>query len=128
MLDWLNWRKKNPMISSELEPATLLLVAGSKVWKRRSVLIQNRQSPYLIPWLPHIFEHFTFPFLQNITLSSFHQCVNWKFIFICIYTAPVIQWSEFLATDPEVRVRFPVLPEFLSSLFGTGSTQPREYN
>jgi hypothetical protein len=26
-------------------------------------------------------------------------------------TAPVVQWSEFLATDPEVRVRFPALPE-----------------
>jgi hypothetical protein len=23
----------------------------------------------------------------------------------------VVQWSEFLATDPEVRVRFPALPE-----------------
>jgi hypothetical protein len=35
--------------------------------------------------------------------------------------------SGFLATDPEVRVRFPVLPDFLrSSGSGTGSTQPRE--
>jgi hypothetical protein len=33
------------------------------------------------------------------------------------------------ATDPEVRVRFPVLPDFLrSSGSETGSTQPREYN
>jgi hypothetical protein len=37
--------------------------------------------------------------------------------------------SEFLATDPEVRVRFPAQPDFLrSSGSGTGSTQPREYN
>jgi hypothetical protein len=36
--------------------------------------------------------------------------------------------SEFRATDPEVRVRFPALPDFLSSESGTGSTQPREYN
>jgi hypothetical protein len=36
---------------------------------------------------------------------------------------------EFLATDPEVRVRFPALPDFLrSNGSGTGSTQPREYN
>jgi hypothetical protein len=36
---------------------------------------------------------------------------------------------EFLATDPEVRVRFPALPDFLrSSGSETGSTQPREYN
>jgi hypothetical protein len=35
----------------------------------------------------------------------------------------------FLATDIEVRVRFPALPDFLrSSGFGTGSTQPRECN
>jgi hypothetical protein len=26
-------------------------------------------------------------------------------------TASVVQWSEFLATDPETRVRFPALPE-----------------
>jgi hypothetical protein len=44
-------------------------------------------------------------------------------------TASVVQWSEFLATDPEVRVRFPALPDILtSSGFGTGSTQPCEYN
>jgi hypothetical protein len=44
-------------------------------------------------------------------------------------TASVVWWSEFLATDPEVRVRFAVLPDFLrSSASGTGSIQPREYN
>jgi hypothetical protein len=38
-------------------------------------------------------------------------------------------WSEFLATVPEVQVRFPALPDFLRSNGpGTGSTQPREYN
>jgi hypothetical protein len=36
---------------------------------------------------------------------------------------------EFLATDPEVRVRFPALPDFLRSGGpGTESTQPPEYN
>jgi hypothetical protein len=44
------------------------------------------------------------------------------------FTWPSLR-SEFLATDPEVRVRFPALPDFLrSSGSGTGSTQPREYN
>jgi hypothetical protein len=39
----------------------------------------------------------------------------------------VVEWSEFLATDPEVRVRFPALPYFLRSCgSGTGSTEPRE--
>jgi hypothetical protein len=34
-----------------------------------------------------------------------------------------------LATDPEVRVRFQALPDFLrSSVSGTGSTHHREYN
>jgi hypothetical protein len=38
------------------------------------------------------------------------------------YTASVIYWSEFLATDPEVRVRFSSLPDFLrSSESGTGA-------
>jgi hypothetical protein len=33
--------------------------------------------------------------------------------------------TEFLAANPEVRVRFPALPDFLSSSgSGTGSTQP----
>jgi hypothetical protein len=37
--------------------------------------------------------------------------------------------SELLTTNPEVRVRFPALPDFLRSTgSGTGATQPREYN
>jgi hypothetical protein len=36
---------------------------------------------------------------------------------------------DFLATDPEIRVRFPALADFLRSCgSGTGSTKPREYN
>jgi hypothetical protein len=39
----------------------------------------------------------------------------------------VVQWSEFLATDPEARVRLPALPDFLRSRgSGTGSIQPHE--
>jgi hypothetical protein len=34
---------------------------------------------------------------------------------------------QYLATDPEARVRFPALPKKKSSVSGTGSTQPREY-
>jgi hypothetical protein len=45
-----------------------------------------------------------------------------------VWTASVVQWSEFLATDPEVQIRFPALPDFLSSGSWTGPTQPREYN
>jgi hypothetical protein len=46
-----------------------------------------------------------------------------------ILTASVVWWLEFLATDPEVRVRFPTLPDFpSSSRSATESTQPREHN
>jgi hypothetical protein len=39
----------------------------------------------------------------------------------------VVERSEFLAADPEVRVRFPALSDFLRcSGSATGSTQPRE--
>jgi hypothetical protein len=44
-----------------------------------------------------------------------------------ISTASVVKWSEFLATDPEARVRFPALSE-KSSGSGTESTQTHEYN
>jgi hypothetical protein len=41
----------------------------------------------------------------------------------------VVQCSEFLATDSEVRFRFPAIPDLLRSRgYGTGSTKPREYN
>jgi hypothetical protein len=44
-------------------------------------------------------------------------------------TTSVVSWSEFLPTDPEVRVRFPALPDFLiSSESVMEFTQPREYN
>jgi hypothetical protein len=34
--------------------------------------------------------------------------VHWYYI---VQTASVVYWSEFLATDPEARVRFPALPK-----------------
>jgi hypothetical protein len=43
--------------------------------------------------------------------------------------ASVAQWSELLATNPEVRVRFPALQNFLrSNGSATAPTQPRECN
>jgi hypothetical protein len=45
------------------------------------------------------------------------------------WTASELQWSEFLSIDPEVRVRFLALPDFLrSSGSGTGLIRPREKN
>jgi hypothetical protein len=43
-------------------------------------------------------------------------------------TTSVVWWSEFLATDPEVQVQFPMLPDFwTSSGSGIVTTQPREH-
>jgi hypothetical protein len=47
----------------------------------------------------------------------------WRFTVLLIFKeqqlmkgASVFQWLEFLATDPEVRVRFPELPHFLRNI------------
>jgi hypothetical protein len=56
-----------------------------------------------------------------------HEGKIWPICYIFL-TASVVWWSEFLATDPEARVRFPALPEKKCSGSGTGSIQPREYN
>jgi hypothetical protein len=43
-------------------------------------------------------------FKQNI--------INALFFMVSMFlTSSVVYWSEFLATDPEARVRFPALPE-----------------
>jgi hypothetical protein len=44
-------------------------------------------------------------------------------------TASVVLWSEFLATDPYVPGSTPGVTRFSEMCgFGTGFTQPREYN
>jgi hypothetical protein len=45
------------------------------------------------------------------------MCRGYKLNMVKYVTAFVIQWLEFLATDPEVRVRFPALPDFLRTLY-----------
>ena len=55
-----------------------------------------------------------------------------SFFFVCIYfTGPPLSSSgqSFWLQIQRSRVRFPALPDFLSSSgSGTGSTQPREVN
>jgi hypothetical protein len=43
--------------------------------------------------------------------------------------ASVVSWSEFLATDPDVRARFPPLPDFLrsSGIHSSSRVQLRSY-
>jgi hypothetical protein len=67
-------------------------------------------------------------FLRNFEALNFTQRIFQNLLSPVIFrvTFPI---AEFLATDPEVRVRSPSLPHFLrSSGSGTGSTRPREYN
>jgi hypothetical protein len=46
---------------------------------------------------------------------------------LIITGASVVEWSEFLATDPEALIRFPALQDCLrSNGSGTGSTPPRQ--
>jgi hypothetical protein len=69
--------------------------------------------------------------LQHATLEAARIGYSLVISRRCFYHVWPLLWSsaEFLAADPEVRVRFPALQDFLrSSVSGTGSTQPREYN
>jgi hypothetical protein len=63
------------------------------------------------------------------TLQRIHSQSPYNILSGGLRSASAVQWSVFLATNPEVRVRFQALPNFLrSSGSGTGSTEPREYN
>jgi hypothetical protein len=54
---------------------------------------------------------------------------RFSYLTVFILTASVVYWSKFLTTDPEAQVRSSAIPDFLrNSGFGTGSTQPCEYN
>jgi hypothetical protein len=54
-------------------------------------------------------------------------CDKWVHNFHFLYA--VVQWSDFLATGPEVQVRLMALPDLLRSSGSlTGSTEPHEYN
>jgi hypothetical protein len=66
---------------------------------------------------------------SSVRLPNQGMTILLIFIFIKFLTASVVLWSELLATDPEVQVRFLGLPDFpRSSGSGKGSTQPLEYN
>jgi hypothetical protein len=55
--------------------------------------------------------------------------VTYFIIFFVCLTASGVKWSEVLVTDPEVRVRFPALPDFpRSSGSGTGPIKSKIEN
>jgi hypothetical protein len=67
--------------------------------------------------------------IRSQNLSNTILALNLYANLLCKIFVLTRQWSQFLATDPEVRVRFQGLPDFLrSSGSRTGPTQPREYN
>jgi hypothetical protein len=64
---------------------------------------------------------------QGFVVTVFVLC--FRFAVNNIKTASLVWYSEFLATDQEVRARFSALPDFLNSIgSGTESIQPRDYN
>jgi hypothetical protein len=70
-----------------------------------------------------------FSLLTQLFIKKLLKFLRFLFLYSVVSTASVVYWSEFLPTDPEIRVRFPALLDFLrSSGSGTESTQPREYN
>jgi hypothetical protein len=67
-------------------------------------------------------------FLQLLCTNvwSAPSIISRSLLFHCLSGRAV---RDFLSTDPEIRVRFLALPDFLrSSGSGTESTQPRQYN
>jgi hypothetical protein len=70
------------------------------------------------------------PSNQYIMVRVIPSCFRFaNFFFFVKMTAPEVWWSECLASDSEIHVRFPALSDFLrSSGSVTGSTQPREYS
>jgi hypothetical protein len=53
---------------------------------------------------------------------------NYCFVHFNLQTTSVVYWSEFLATDPEARVRFLAVPDFMGNNGSeTGFAQPRDY-
>jgi hypothetical protein len=59
--------------------------------------------------------------LSTSHLGFFHNVSGKNIItLLSFWTASVVYWSEFLATDPETRVRFPALPDFLKSSLDRG--------
>jgi hypothetical protein len=61
----------------------------------------------------------------KLNVAFWNFCTSFHFV-ICtsiLATDTEVKWEELLAIDPEVRVRFPALPDFLrSSGSKTGST------
>jgi hypothetical protein len=77
----------------------------------------------------YIYSNYYFFFLdRSVTLVYKKVKYGSIYVHLCTPGPSLWSWSEFLATDPEARVRFPAYQKTKSSGSGTGFTQPREYN
>jgi hypothetical protein len=100
----------------------VIFYAVRAVWKETTWLI-----------LPRSYRFSRAAWLNGVS-STYH--VEYYIFFIInlinlqiMLRPPLWSSAEFLATDPEARVRFPALPDYLRSGGSVmGSTQPRQYN
>jgi hypothetical protein len=96
-----------------------------RVWLRYVKYASSYTERWYMAWNVDLLE-------QQLFKSIFQHCAHltkWELFSdfmqcdIHAKTASVFWWSQFLATDSEVRVLFPALPDFLrSSESGTAST------
>jgi hypothetical protein len=105
---------------------------GRRFGKPETNRLSYDKGSVLVNWIPtpssqkHLISIFS-PFVSLFNFPSWIYVRNKRII--QKWTTSVVLWSEFLATDTEVRVRLSALPDFLkSSGSGTKSTQPRECN
>jgi hypothetical protein len=118
-------------VFSFASPRVLSLPADLK----RHVTVTSTPARNYIPqssditYINHRFSYVPVIRATEVTASGLPGSCNFAYSFVWLGSASVVQWSEFLATDPEVRDRFPALSDFLgSSGSGTGSTEPCEHN
>jgi hypothetical protein len=98
-----------------------------------AIVIYFSSSTYITTFAIYLFSNLfsvlRLSFTSLIRMSPLIRIIDDTAFYESTYSASVVWWSELLVTDPEVRVLFPALPDFLRSCgSGTVSTQPREYN
>jgi hypothetical protein len=110
-------RNNEESVDAESKNRWLIHIEVERMWKA-------------VSWAPlkeylDIFLHTN----SGIPIYYMYICV---YVYMCVCVcvrACLVWWSEILATNPEVLIRFPELPDILrSSWSGTVSAQPREYN
>jgi hypothetical protein len=93
-----------------------------------SFIERNDLTLSRFPWIRGVATRIK-PIISSLHRRLYRHVLLLLLLLLLFQTASVVWWSEFLATDPEVRVRFAALPDFLrSSGSRTVSTQPRKYN